>query len=122
VTGTSNLGIVAHEALRTTFGDYLARMHEVVRLGWYHDIRTKIDHRLGFPLDGSFVRVSFTLHREGTVTINNVEGNAGPLWEGVAVEAIAAPARGADGFGEWEPDMVTVLGEETPIVFSFYYQ
>lgn len=122
VTGSKNVGIIAHNALRTTFGDYLARMHEVVQLGWYHDIRGKIDRRLGFPLSGSYVRVSFTLHKDGSVTIDDVEGNAGPLWQGVAVEAVASPARAADGFGEWEPDMVTILGEETPITFTFYYQ
>ncbi len=122
VTGTDNIGVVAHEALRTTFGDYFARMLEVIRLGWNHDIRSKIERRLGFPLDGSRVRVNFTLHQDGTITIDRVEGNAGPLWNGVAVEAIAAPARSADGFGEWEEEMVTVLGSQTPIRLTFFYQ
>lgn len=122
VTGTDNVGVVAHEALLTTFGDYFARMFEVIRLGWSHDIRSKIERRLGFPLDGSRVLVWFTLHQDGTVTIDKVEGNAGPLWNGVAVEAVAAPARLSDGYGEWEQEMVTILGDQTPIRLAFYYQ
>lgn len=122
VTGTDNIGVIAHEALRTTFGDYFARMLEVIRLGWNHDIRSKIERRLGFPLDGSRVMVWFTLNSDGTVTIDKVEGNAGPLWNGVAVEAVAAPARLSDGYGAWEQDMVTILGESTPIRLAFYYQ
>ncbi|GAB5562857.1 MAG: hypothetical protein SynsKO_45040 [Synoicihabitans sp.] len=122
VTGTDNIGVIAHEALRTTFGDYFARILEVIRLGWVHDIRAKIERRLGFPLDGSRVQVWFTLHDDGSVTIDKVNGNAGPLWDGVAVEAIAAPARTSDGFGEWDDEMRVILGESTPIRLTFYYQ
>jgi hypothetical protein len=122
VTGSQNIGVIAHEALRTTFGDYFARSLEVIRLGWIHDIRAKIERRLGFPLDGSRVQVWFTLHDDGTVTIDKVNGNAGPLWDGVAVEAIAAPARTANGFGEWDDEMRTILGESTPIRLTFHYQ
>ena len=122
VTGAQNIGVIAHEALRTTFGDYFARILEVIRLGWVHDIRSKIERRLGFPLDGSRVQVWFTLHEDGTVTIDKVNGNAGPLWDGVAVEAIAAPARTSDGFGEWDDEMRTILGESTPIRLTFHYQ
>ena len=122
VTGTQNIGVIAHEALRTTFGDYFARSLEVIRLGWVHDIRAKVERRLGFPLDGSRVQVWFTLHEDGTVTIDKVDGNAGPLWDGVAVKAIAAPARMSDGFGEWDDEMRTILGESTPIRITFHYQ
>jgi hypothetical protein len=122
VTGTDNIGVIAHEALRTTFGDYFAQMLEVIRIGWNHDIRSKIERRLGFPLDGSRVMVWFTLNQDGSVAIDKVEGNAGPLWNGVAVEAIAAPARLADGYGAWEQEMITILGESTPIRLAFYYQ
>ncbi len=122
VAGTENIGIVAHNALRTTFGEYFNRMLGVIGQGWRYDIRAKIERRLGFPLDGSRVVVSFTLHQNGTITIDNVDGNAGPLWDGVAVEAIAAPARLADGYGEWPDDMRTVLGESTPIRLTFYYR
>lgn len=122
VTGTDNIGVVAHEALRTTFGDYLAQTLEVIRLGWIHDIRSKIERRLGFPLDGSRVQVWFTLHDDGSVTIDKVNGNAGPLWDGVAVDAIAAPARSAEGFGAWDDEMRVVLGESTPIRLTFHYQ
>ena len=120
--GTENIGIAAHNALKTTFGVYYERMIGVIGQGWRYDIRAKIERRLGFPLDGSRVSVWFTLKKDGSITIDKVEGNAGPLWDGVAVESIAAPARLQDGFGEWPEDMITVLGDSTPIRMTFFYQ
>jgi hypothetical protein len=122
VAGAENIGVVAHSALRTTFGEYFQRMLGVIGHGGRYDIRSKIERRLGFPLDGSKVVVSFRLLKDGSITIENVEGNAGPLWDGVAVEAVAAPARLSDGYGEWPDDMITVLGDSTPIRLTFHYQ
>ena len=120
--GTENIGIAAHNALKTTFGVYYERMIGVIGQGWRFDIRAKIERRLGFPLDGSRVSVWFTLKKDGSITIDKVEGNAGPLWDGVAVESIAAPARLQDGYGEWPDDMIAVLGDSTPIRMTFFYQ
>lgn len=120
--GTENIGVAAHNALKTTYGAYYDKMIGVIGQGWRYDIRGKIERNLGFPLDGSRVRVWWTLHKDGSATIDKVEGNAGPLWEGVAVDAIAAPARHADGFGEWPEEMINVLGDSTPITMTFFYQ
>jgi len=38
------------------------------------------------------------------------------------VEAIAAPARFDDGYGEWADEMRVILGDSTPIRLSFYYR
>ncbi len=122
VSGTDNIGVAAHNALKTTYGAYFEKIIGVIDQGWRFDIQAKIERRLGFPLDGSRVTVWWTLHKDGSATIDNVEGNAGPLWDGVAVDAIAAPARHADGFGEWSDDMVAVLGESTPIRMTFLYR
>ena len=97
-------------------------MLEVIEQTWNADIQSKVERRLGFPLDGSRVQVAFNLHRDGSITINKVEGNAGLLWNGVAVEAIAAPARFDDGFGAWPDEMRVILGDTTPIRLTFYYR
>lgn len=122
VEGTRNIGVVAHDALKTTFGVYFRRMLEVIEQTWNADIQAKVERRLGFPLDGSRVQVSFDLHRDGSITINKVDGNAGLLWNGVAVEAIAAPARFDDGYGEWADEMRVILGDSTPIRLRFFYR
>jgi hypothetical protein len=122
VDGTQNIGAVAHDALKTTFGVYFERMLEVIRETWNLDVQGKVERRHGFPLMGSRVMVSFQLHKDGSITIEKVDGNAGLLWNGVAVEAIAAPARYDDGFGEWPDDMRVILGDSTPIRLTFYYQ
>ncbi|MCC5022618.1 MAG: hypothetical protein J6386_07385 [Candidatus Synoicihabitans palmerolidicus] len=122
VAGAEHIGVVAHNALRTTFGEYFNRMLGVIGQGWRYDIRAKIERRMGFPLDGSRVMVAFTLHKDGTITIDKVDGNAGPLWDGTAVEAIAGPARLSDGYGEWPDDMRVMGGDSTPIKLTFYYQ
>lgn len=120
--GTENIGVAAHNALKTTYGAYYQKMLGVIGQGWRFDIRGKIERNLGFPLDGSRVTVWWTLHKDGSATIDKVEGNAGPLWDGVAVEAIAAPARLSDGYGEWPEEMINVLGDSTPIRMTFLYQ
>ena len=122
VEGTRNIGVVAHDALKTTFGVYFKRMLEVIEQTWNAEIQAKIERRVGFPLDGSRVQVRFDLHKDGSITITKVEGNAGLLWNGVAVEAIAAPARFDDGYGEWADEMRVILGDSTPIRLSFYYR
>jgi len=121
VNGTARMGVIAHNALKTVYGEYLSRLIEIVDQEWNNDIRGKIQRRLGFPLDGSKVQVKFALHKDGKVTILNVEGNAGHLWNGTAVEAIAAPSRYSEGYGAWSDEMVVVLGESTEITFTFHY-
>ena len=122
VDGTQNIGAIAHNALKTTFGIYFRRMLEVIEETWNTDIQSKIERRLGFPLDGSRVQVAFELHKDGSIVIKNVDGNAGLLWNGVAVEAIAAPARYNEGFGAWPDDMRVIMGDSTPIRLTFYYR
>ena len=112
---------MAHDALKTTFGVYFERMLEVIRETWNADVQSKIERRHGYPLAGSRVVVAFQLRKDGSISIENVDGNAGLLWNGVAVEAVAAPARIDKGFGEWPDDMRVVLGDSTPIRLTFYY-
>lgn len=121
VNGTSNMGVRAHSALKTTYGEYLNRVIEVVDQEWAGSIRERLDRRFALPTTGSRVEVTFVLDRNGKVTIGKVDGNAGHLWNGVAVEAIAAPARYSEGYGKWTDDMIAVLGESQELVFTFFY-
>lgn len=121
VDGTSNMGVRAHNALKTIYGEYLNRVIEVVDQEWTRNIRERIERRFALPVTGSRVEVTFVLDKEGKITIGKVDGNAGQLWNGVAVEAIAAPARYSEGYGKWSDEMITVLGDKQEMVFTFFY-
>ncbi len=121
VEGTSNMGVKAHSALRTTYGEYLARVIDVVDAEWNLAILDRYQRRFSMPVSGSKVEVTFYLDKEGKVSISKVDGNAGQMWDSVAVEAIAAPARHSQGYGKWPEDMIAVLGEKTELVFTFFY-
>jgi hypothetical protein len=43
------------------------------------------------------------------------------MWDSVAVEAIAAPARYSEGYGKWSDDMIAILGDRQELVFTFFY-
>ena len=117
VDGTANMGVIAHRALKTEYGEYLNRIIDTVDIQWNTLIRRRLEARVGFPLDGSRVKVEFVLHQDGSVSISNVEGSAGDLWNRVAVDAVASRSP----YGEWSEDMVTILGERTSITFTFHY-
>jgi hypothetical protein len=117
VDGTANMGVIAHNALKTEYGEYLNRIIDTVDIQWNILIRRRLEARVGFPLDGSRVKVEFFLHKDGSVSISNVEGSAGDLWNRVAVDAVASRSP----YGEWSEDMVTILGERTSITFTFHY-
>jgi hypothetical protein len=118
VDGTSNLGVIAHNALKTEYGAYLSRIIETVDRQWSNDIRGKWRAGFSYPLAGSRVKVKFKLMKSGEVAIVEVDGTADTLWSRVAVDAIAQRAP----YGEWTDDMIAVLGESTEITFTFHYQ
>jgi hypothetical protein len=117
VRGTANVGVIAHSALRTDFGDYLSRIIDTVDVQWNMDIRRKLEAGLNFPLDGSRVKVTFVLDKEGQVRIREVEGTAGLLWNRVAVEGVTARSP----YGPWSDAMIRILGEEQQLTFTFFY-
>jgi hypothetical protein len=118
VDGTSNLGVIAHNALKTEYGSYLSRIIETVDRQWANNIRGKLTGGFSYPLAGSQVKVKFRLMKSGDVAIVEVDGTADTLWSRVSVDAIAQRAP----YGEWTDDMVTILGESTEITFTFFYQ
>jgi hypothetical protein len=121
VEGTSNMGVRAHSALRTTYGEYLARVIDVVDAEWNRAILDRYQRRFSMPISGSRVEVTFLLDKAGKVTISKVDGNSGQMWDSVAVEAIAAPARYSEGYGKWSDDMIAILGDRQELVFTFFY-
>jgi len=118
VNGTSNLGVVAHNALRTEYGAYLSRIIETVDRQWSNNIRSKLQGGFSYPLSGSRVKVKFRLMKSGDVAIVEVDGTADTLWSRVSVDAIAQRAP----YGPWTDDMIAILGESTEITFTFHYQ
>ncbi len=118
VEGTSNLGVVAHNALKTEYGAYLARIIETVDRQWSNNIRTKLQGGFSYPLSGSRVKVKFRLLKSGDVAVVEVDGTADTLWSRVSVDAIAQRAP----YGPWTDDMIAILGESTEITFTFHYQ
>lgn len=118
VDGTSNLGVIAHNALKTDFGAYLSRIIESVDRQWANNIRMKRDSGYSYPLAGSTVKVKFRLMKSGEIAILEVDGSADTLWSRVSVDAIAQRAP----YGEWTQDMIRILGETTDITFTFHYQ
>lgn len=117
VDGTSNLGVIAHNALRTEYGAYLARIIESVDTQWDKNIRAKLSGGFSYPLSDSKVAVKFRLYKSGEVSIVSVDGSADTVWSRVSVDAIAQRAP----YGVWTSDMVEILGESTEITFTFHY-
>ena len=117
VNGTSNLGVIAHTALRTEYGAYLARIIDAVDAQWDKNIRAKLDGGFGSPLAGSKVTVKFRLNKDGDVSIVSADGSADTLWNRVCVDAVAQRAP----YGVWSADMIAVMSDSTEITFTFFY-
>lgn len=118
VEGTSNMGVIAHTALRTEYGAYLARIIDAVDSQWDKNIRAKLQGGFSYPLAGSQVTVKFRLNKDGEVSIVSVDSRADTVWSRVCVDAVAQRAP----YGVWSDDMIAILGESQDITFTFHYQ
>jgi TPR repeat protein len=117
VDETSNLNVIAHNALRREYGAYLARIIDAVNTQWDKNIRAKLEGGFSYPLAESKVRVTFRLNKEGDVSILNVDGSADTVWSRVPVDAVAQRAP----YGVWSDDMIANMGNSTDITFTFSY-
>ena len=115
--GTQNIGPTAYDARWSNYGVYLQRMIETVQIEWDRDLaRSKI-----YPNSGSVVQVKFVMDSKGAISrIVNVEPSAGTSDAATrsCISAITARAP----YGDWSDDMISVLGKEQEMTFSFYYQ
>ncbi len=119
VDGTANMGVIAHNALRTEYGAYLSRIIETVDRQWSNNIRTKLQSGFSYPLAGSRVAVKFRLFKNGDVSIITVDGEStDTFWSRVTVDSVAERAP----YGPWTDDMIAILGESQEITFTFHYQ
>jgi hypothetical protein len=113
--GTSNVGVIAHTALMTTYGQYLQRIIETVQIQWE---RLIIEQR-AYPPIGSTVTVKFILDSEGKIArIVNVETSATQTASNACVSAITDRSP----YGPWDEGMKAILGEQQELVFTFHYQ
>jgi hypothetical protein len=116
-SGTKNVGVVAHNALKNEFGVYLQKLIDAVDARWQDQIRAS-KH---YPAPGSEVMVTFELNAAGEVSqIKKTEGTAGEQATNWSVSAIS-PGAGFS-YGEWTPQMIAILGEKQELTFYFLYR
>lgn len=115
ISGTTNIGVLASAALKTEFGDYLNELIEIVQSQWYRILE---ESRVS-PPRGSHVVVTFKINSKGETEIVKVEdANSGRQGVFSCQNAITYP----QPYRKWTEQMISVLGEEQMITFSFYYQ
>jgi hypothetical protein len=115
--GMKNTGISGRDARWSNYGDYMQKLEETVQIAW-DDILNAERKR---PPSGSTVQITFILASDGSIkTIKQVRSSPGTTEFGsrACLAGITNPAP----FGKWTDDMVTVLGREQEMTFTFYYQ
>ena len=101
------------------FGPYADRMIDVIDARWTQSIRYLAQQDEPLPPEGTVVEVTFVLDRSGSVRVTQVTGEKPAA--ALAVEAIAAAARDASGYGPWTSEMVAELGDDEELTFTFHY-
>lgn len=114
--GVANLGRIGIDAEFNEFGDYLARMNEVVGTQW---LILANQTRRGVAEVASRVIVEFVLNAEGRVEHLEIAfssaSQAGSL---ICKDAILS----REPFGEWTDDMIAAMGQRQPVTFTFIYR
>ncbi|HVU17280.1 MAG TPA: hypothetical protein VHD32_10155 [Candidatus Didemnitutus sp.] len=113
LAGASNVGVIASDAFKSEYGDYLAELREIVEVEWNGILEEGHIN----PKVGTHVFVRFKLNSKGEVQISQVEETAGEAGAHACTGAITnrAPYR------KWTEQMVTLLGDEQDLGFDFYY-
>ncbi len=113
--GTSNVGVIAHNALMTTYGQYLQRMIEAVQIRW----EEILENLRANPTIGSSVVVKFVMNSDGNIVSVGVEQSSAPE---TATRACVSAITDRMPYGAWTDDMKAILGDKQEMVFSFHYQ
>lgn len=112
--GTRNIGPIAYNAKWSEYGAYLQRLIETVQVQW----ERLIAETGSKPSPGTVVVVTFRLNDEGKVTEITADDSPGPQHpKRLCVTAITARSP----YGQWSDEMITVLGHEQELTFTFYY-
>ena len=112
--GVSRAGSIAVDARFSNYGDYTQRMLEAIQSSWWSIIeRSRFE-----GVSRGHVTVSFTLHRDGTVTDAKVLGSEVTRVMTLACkDAVMAPAP----YDIWRADMVAMYGESDKVTINFIY-
>jgi hypothetical protein len=113
--GTSNIGTAGWDAHWSRFGEYQQQLIDTVQAEWDNLLNNSSTR----PPADTYVEVTFRLNSEGKISqIEKVDGNSSDLGQKYCVSAITDRAP----YGKWTDDMVAMLGPDTEITFTFYYQ
>ncbi len=111
--GVSQTGRTAVNANFGPFGDYLERMQEAIQQRW-----DALGRQRSISEAQTRVVLEFTITREGLIrdleTVDTTSKALGTLLCRTAVEQ-------GQSYGEWNREMVALLGDDERIVFTFYY-
>ncbi|MDE3083698.1 MAG: hypothetical protein KGJ37_00575 [Verrucomicrobiota bacterium] len=112
--GTSNIGLAAWDARWNSYGEYLQRLIDVVQAEWDN----LLSNAGSLPPSGSKVIVTFRINSQGKISkIVKVDSTAGDLGSSYCVSAITDRSP----YDKWSEDMVTTLGDEQELTFTFFY-
>jgi hypothetical protein len=112
--GTANIGTAGWDAHWSNFGEYQQRLIDTVQAEWDN----LLNNSGALPPSGTSVVVTFRLKSDGNVEFVNVDGNAGDLGKKYCTAAISDRTP----YGKWTDDMIAMMGQDTQITFTFYYQ
>lgn len=113
IAGTTNIGVLGIDARWNEFGDYMQELVEIIQAQWYSILR---DSKI-VPQSGSHVYVTFKLNSEGEVTVVKIEETTGKPGSYACLNAVQE----RQPYRKWSDQMITMLGHEQTITFSFYY-
>ena len=114
-TGVANLGILGIDARWSEYGEYIQELVEIVQTQWYSILQ---ESRVS-PPRGSHVVITFKINSKGETDIVKVEDSVAGK-QGVLSCQHAIQAR--QPYRKWTEQMITVLGEEQTLTFSFHDQ
>lgn len=114
IAGTSNIGVLGIDARWSEYGDYMQELIEIVQAQWYTILR---DSAIS-SASGTHVYVTFVLNAKGEVRVLKVEETAGKPGTYACLNAIQE----RQPYRKWSDQMITVLGTEQTMTFSFYHQ
>ncbi len=109
------IGDVAVDAKFSEYGDYIARMLDVIVRQWH----LLAWEALGSGESGTLVAVSFRIDSEGAVdNVEVLQSTASLTATLICQDAIAS----RQPYGPWTRDMKEVLGEEQTVRIRFFYR
>ena len=109
-------GITGVDARFSYYGVYLRHVTETVDKEWHSILAQRAQ-----VTSHKYVTIQFKLNSKGEVfEIVSIEPTAGTPEADIA--ACVAAVRDHSPYGPWTPEMVSKIGSQTAITFTFYYE